>query len=373
MRSRALWRTDPLARGDERTNPFRRPFRWDLAPGGARLQLIADDMPPVTFPVRPVMIIGVAGMGARTTMDAIVQRAATDHWSVARMQARPGHRLHHIVAEALDSAVETMSRDAPGDIGVARMRMIVEEFRRSIDADESAYSAVLGELAAASADRCGGMIVCVDDLNAADPSEACLLLRAFARVATPGATLRVVVSTTQRGGLDASGDPTAAWNEVSLHLTRDDLAEVVDRAALGHERQFTAKGIDALAQASQGVAEIAFDHARLAWDDTFDTRIDTQHVAAVRERADLARATALRAQWSARLSLGQRRYLRALVDRGIDGVAPDDMLDAFGDVARVGLSPATLDSVLAKLVQLGLVVVHDGCARVALPGLAAIL
>jgi len=373
MRSRALWRIDPLARDDDRTNPFRRPFRWDLAPSGARLQLVGGDAPPVTFPLRPVMIVGVAGMGARSTVDAIALRAAIEQWSVVRVQVRPGHRLQRSVADALDIAVEQLARDSPGKVGVARMRMIVAEFRRSIDADESAYHAVLGELTAAGAEVCAGMIVCIDDLHAGDLSESCQLLRALRGVATSGSSLRVAASTTHRPGGDSLGDATAAWSDVSLHLTRDDLAEVVDRAALGHDRQFTSKGIDALAQASQGVAEIAFDHARLAWDNTFETRIDSEHVAAVRERADIARATALRAQWSARLSLGQRRCLRALAERGADGVSRDHMIEALGDVARVGLSPATLDSVLAKLVQLGLVVVHDGYARVALPGLAAIL
>lgn len=374
MRSRASWRSETTQRDRSRPNPFRAPFHWDIAPDGARLELAAGDgLAAVTLPARPTLLTGGVAHGARATIDAIVGRAAVEHWAIARVAARPGQRLRPAVAAGLDHAVETIERDRAGDVTAARMHTIVEAFRSSTEPDDLTYAPVLGALAAAAADARWGIMLAVDDVHSAHRRESESLLGAAAAVMAYNVSFRSIVSATHRSCVAIEPATRDTWVEAPLTLTTNALSEVVESVVARHDRCFAPDAVDALFRASDGVPDFAFTQAALAWEATRDPVISAACVTAAAERADAARTARLRATWSSQLSLGQRRYLRAVAEHGERGAEVEIVARELGGVTRFGLSPSMLDSLLTLLVQRGLLVVHDGMARIAVPGLSRIL
>ena len=374
MRSRASWRNETTSRERARPNPFRTTFHWNLAPGGARLELDADHgAPAVAVPVLPLLLTGGAGTGGRATLDAIARHAAGERWAIARLDARSGCPMRPRVADAFDRAVETIVHAHTDDAAIARMRAIVGSFRTSVEADELAYAPVLGALASVVGEAGWGILLVVHDLHAARRGESEALLAAAAAVMAYNAGFRAIVSATHRSSVATEGATRDAWTELPLLLTAATLADVLDRAAARDDRRFTPDAIDALLRASGGVAELALAHAATAWDSTQAAAITADRVAVAGERAEAAFTSALRAAYSTQLSLGQRRYLRAVLAHGESGADLDQVAQELTDVTRFGLSEAMLDTVLVALVQHGLLFVHDGRARVAVPGLSRIL
>ena len=376
MRSRASWRSETTQRDRSRPNPFRAPFHWDIAPDGSRLELAAGDgLAAVTLPARPTLLTGGVAHGARATIDAIVGRAAVEHWAIARVAARPGHRLRPAVAAGLDHAVETIARDADGngDVTAARMRTIVEAFRNSAEPDDLTYAQVLGALAAAAADARWGIMLAVDDVHAAHRRESESLLGAAAAVTAYNTSFRSIVSATHRSCVATERATRDTWVEVPLTLTTNALTGVLEGVAARHDRCFAPDAVAALFRASDGAPDFAVDQAALAWTSTRDPVISAACVAAAAEPADAARTARLRATWSSQLSLGQRRYLRAVAEHGERGAEVEIVARDLGGVTRFGLSPSMLDGLLTLLVQRGLLVVHEGMARIAVPGLSRIL
>ena len=374
MRSRASWRSETTQHDRSRPNPFRAPFHWDIAPDRLRLELAAGDGPAgVTLPARPTLLTGGVAHGARATIDAIVGCAAVERWAIARVAARPEHRLRSAVAAGLEHAVETIARDHTGDITAARMRTIVEAFRSSTEPDDLTYAPVLGALAAAAADARWGIMLAVDDVHAAHRRESEPLLGATAAVMAYNPSFRSIMSATHRSCVAIEPATRDIWVEVSLTLTPNALADVLGGVAARHDRCFAPDAVDALYRASDGVPDFAFTQAAGAWDSTRDPVISAARVTAAAERADAARAAQLRATWSTQLSLGQRRYLRAVAEHGERGADIEIVARDLGGVTRFGLSPSMLDGLLTLLVQRGLLVVHEGMACIAVPGLSRIL
>lgn len=374
MPSRASWRRETTLRDRAWPNPFRHGFYWDLQPGGARIALLSGDDPPsTTLPAQPVLLTGGAANGVCATLDAIVTRARVDQWAVARITAKPDRPLRVLVADGLDRAVETIVRHAADDVDAAPTRAIVEAFRSNNEADDLAYAPVLGAIAAAAADTGWGVVLVVDDLHAAARRESEALLGAAAAVAAYKASFRAVVSATHRTSVATESATRHAWLETPLELTSAALTHVLDSVAERHERRFAPDAVGLLLRASSGSAEVAFAHAALAWESTDSTVISAERVEAAGERADVAYTAALRERWSKELSLGQRRYLRVVSDHGERGADIDAVTRTLDDVTRFGWSASMLDLVLTTLVQRGLLIVNDGMARIAVPGLSRIL
>ena len=374
MRSRASWHSETTQRDRSRPNPFRVPFHWDIAPDGSRLELAGGDGPAaVTLPARPTLLTGGVAHGARATVDAIVGRAAVEQWAIARVAARPGHRLRPAVAASLDHAVEMIARARSGEVTAARMHTIVEAFRSSTEPDDLTYAPVLGALAAAAAAARWGIMLAVDDVHSAHRSESEALLGAAAAVMAYNTSFRSIVSATHRSCVATEPATRDTWVVVPLTLTTNALTEVLEGVAARHDRCFAPDAVDALFRASDGVPDFALAQAALAWMSTRDPVISAACVTAAAEPADAARRARLRATWSSQLSLGQRRYLRAVAAHGERGAEVEIVARDLGGVTRFGFSPSMLDGLLTLLVQRGLLVVHEGMARIAVPGLSRIL
>jgi hypothetical protein len=325
------------------------------------------------LPARPTILTGGPACGASASFDAIGSAAAAQHRAVARLTAAPGAPLRPRVLAALEGAVDTIARHGAGEASVAALRSVLVSFRASPDPDDLAYAVALGALAAAAGEARWAIVLVAEDLHAARRADSEALLAAAAAVVGYEPAFAAIVSASHAATVATQVATRRAWADVALRVTTDVFADLVDRVARCHGRRFDDSAIDALVRAGHGAATFVLAHAAVAWESTVEDTITAAQVREAGVGATEHGTADLRRAWTAHLSLGQRRCLRAVAADGSRAVGLDEVARRLGDGTRFGLSGGMLDTVLTSLVQRGLLIVHDGTAELAVPGLAAML
>lgn len=379
MRSRAARRTGGGA--GIASSPWSAPARLDLGPDGVRLLLegdaSGDGLGAPVLPAVPVLLAGATTCNARGTLDALV--AAVDPaWPVARVRATPGVALWPGLVDALRAAAfalddPTGEGSAPGS-ATPLVHVAMDDLAapRPLDERADALTRALGIVADHASSLGRGLVLVVDDLHAAPRRDSEAVLRSAGVVGRDNRSLRAVASASHRSAVGIETASRARWTELSLRVTPAVLTELDARVARVHGRCFEPQAIDELVRSGNGAAGLVTAHAAAAWESTSSATITLEQVRAASAGFVRASDAALRGSWTGRLSIGQRRCLRAIADDGgrteLDAVAR-----RLGDGARFGLSKGMLDTVLSSLVQRGLVVVHEGVVELAVPGLISIL
>lgn len=377
MRSRAARTT---GHGVERVaSPYAAPAHLCPGPGTVRVALAgldAADAPIRWLTASPaVLLTGGPVAGARASLDALVSAAsACPEVVTARTRAVPGAPFWPAVVHALDDVVEELVRRTGAGIDAIRLRTVVEDLRgpRGLDARAGALTAALDALAGGAAGLGTVVLLVIDDLHAAPRRDSEAVLDALGTVAASHDGFGAIASASHTATVGVDPASRARWTEVPLRVGAAAFAELDARVDACHGRSFEPRAIDELVRAGDGNLALVLAHATAAWESTSGPCISVEQVHAARGRAALATGAELRSSWTGRLSIGQRRCLRAIAQDGgaseVDAVA-----QRLGDGARFGLSSGMLDTVLCSLVQRGLVVVHDGVVELAVPGLATIL
>lgn len=375
MRSRASWRTEQRAAAAVAT-PYRGPFHWDLAPAGPRLELASlteDREPPATVPAGPTVLTGGPVAGARATLDALEAAAPGMRFAVARCGATPGAALRPLVIAALDRAVETVTEADPSGPAGSRMRAVLETFRSTPDPDDIDYAPVLAGLTAAAGEARWGLVLIVDDLHAAARRDSQALLDTAATVARRTPSFRPIASASHAATVGIDVATRRGWDDVPLRVRTATLTELVGRVAWRHHRRFDDEAVDALVRAGRGIASYVLAHAAATWESTRSETITADQVRVASARDGDPTLAELHRTWTAALSIGQRRCLRVVAQDGDRAVDVDEVARRLGHGTRFGLSGGMLDSVLTSLVQRGLLIVQDGRAELAIPGIAVLL
>lgn len=377
MRSRAA-RTTGQGSGRD-ASPYAAPAHLCPGPDGVRVALagLCDADPSVSWLAASpaVLLTGGPVAGARSTLDAVEAAAgAGARLAVARVRAMPGAPLWPALVQVLDGLVEDLVRGGAASTDAARVRTAVEDLRRpvALDARAGALGSALEAVAAAAAAQGTVPLVIVDDLHAAPRSDSEAVLDALGRVAAANAGFGAIASASHRATVGVDPASRSRWTEVPLRVGTPALTELDAHVGAVHGRSFEPCAIDELVRAGDGNVGLVLAHATAAWESTSGPRISVEQVHGARGRAALATDAELRRSWTGRLSIGQRRCLRAIAEDGGSSDV-DDVARRLGGEARFGLSPGMIETVLCSLVQRGLVVVHDGIVEIAVPGLATIL
>jgi hypothetical protein len=328
MPSRAARRTDGSVLERARPNPFRTTASWSLGPGGPVLELASTTSVRARIPDRPTLLTGGSGPERRATIDRIVDEATRSGWLVERVDAR-GRGRH---------------------IG---------------DALERTRAALLG-----AGSR--GVLVCIDDLHAAEGAECEALLSAITTSARTQRELPVcaVASAAHRSSLATHSPATDVFDEIDLRLDVSNVVAAFGSAASEHGRMLHSDAANAIYEASDGDAGTALELAAAAWDATRGDVVTSGIVAAVRPNVDAALRARLRASQLSRFSLGQRRYLRAVSAHGGRQMSVSDVQRTLSELTRFELTESMLDAVSGALVRQGVLIVHEGFVTIAVPGLA---
>ena len=351
-------------------NPFRHDAVWRL--GGGVPQLCGATPGPATSPPGfPMLLTGVHGCGTEATIDLLASQATELAWAVVRCDATPERPLLASLCDAVDGTVASLVArhgDGPGTRGLQLAAARLRSVRSLGDGAADALVALAGEAATGQA----GLFVTVEHLHAATRDESDALLRALAAMAAHAEIARAVVTATNAQCVGTDRSTRAAWIDVPLVATRDQVGQVLAEAH--RERTFDLDAVEAVHRLCGGVAELALAHAAAAWDATSAPTIGVAAVAAGIRPAAAHWTAALRERWAPQLSLGRRRYLQSLHGvAGTEWAVVDDVHSRITTATRFAPSPSALESMLDGLVRDGLVVVQDGYVRLAVRGIAAIL
>lgn len=324
MRPGAPSRVDSSVLERVGVNPFRTRFHWSVGVGAPVLQLAsATGGRRAGIPARPTLLTGGVGSGRRTTLDRIVEQAAIAGWRTRRVDAG---------TDDLDDAAE-LAPDGGGHTGV---------------------------------------LVAVDELHAASRAGCAMVFAAIERAAGSNRAMpvRVVVSATHRSSLATEPRTLEGFDELVLVLDLAGLAAAFGAAAASHGRELGIDAAQALHEASAGVGQVALEHAAVAWDATGGDIITAERVAAIGPQVVAARLAHMRSMYSSRFSLSERRYMRAIASYGTNQARLDDVQCRLRELSRFEISDSMLDAVSTELVRQGVLIVCEGVATIAVPGLA---
>jgi hypothetical protein len=184
--------------------------------------------------------------------------------------------------------------------------------------------------------------------------------------------VRVLASATHRSSLPGEPRTSAFFDDVPLVLDAAELAHVLGSIAVDHGRVLDLDAAWAIHAASGGVAAVALALMAAAWEAARSEHVSHDDVTSVRGQVEASLRTRLRASRAMSLSLGQRRYLRAVAMHG-GRAATEDVRRALRELTRFDISDAMFDAVSSALVRQGALVVDAGVATIAVPGLAGVV
>jgi hypothetical protein len=351
-------------------NPFLRPPLWELGDGVPHLRLVRWEAAanPPTF---PLILTGALGCGGPATAAHVADSARERRWRPVRLTVTPLRPLVPALAAAIVAAADDHDRETGSGLATSLRDGI--GLAQHAGEPDGGVEVALVSLLRSLADDGWGLFVCVEDLHASTRAESDALLRLLAHLAEQTAAARVLVTAT--GVQCVAADPATrrAWIEVPLAATRDETANLL-REGERAGRAFTGEAAELVHRYGGGVAEVTLLHAAAAWDASREQRVPVGAVERTSREAAARWTAGLRARWSGRLTLGQRRYLRSVyATAGSDWAFVSDVHRHLRDASPVAHVEATLDATLGALVREGVVVVQDDVVRLAVRGLATIL
>jgi hypothetical protein len=351
-------------------NPFVRSPVWELGTGVPHLRLDPWDA-VANPPAFPLILTGVHGCGAAQTTAHLVERAPERRWRPVHVLARPFHPLVPVLADAIVAAAEDHDRDTGSELAPS-LQADIALAQQHGEPDGGVEDALVSLLRSLTDDG-WGLFVCVENVHATTRVESDALLRLLAHLSEQTAAARAMVTASGVQCVATDAATRRAWIEVPLSATRDETANLLhegDRSG----RAFTDEAVELVHRYAGGVAEVVLLHAAAAWDASHGPSIPVGAVEQSGREAASRWTAGLRARWSGRLTLGQRRYLRSMyATAGSEWAFVEDVHGHLRDATRFAQVDAALDTTLAALVREGLVVVQDGAARIAVRGLATIL
>lgn len=331
---------------------------------------------------RPLVFVGGRGVGKTVLLGEAAAIAAEKHsWLTVPVEVRPGRDFTPLLIERLAAARDLYRQVAPGkrlQVTAAKVRatvlgvggeLVITRAERAQEPPALPLEAALAEACLAAAERGGGLVITVDELQLAARAELADFAATLQQHVPDSWPLVVVVA-----GLPSIRDAhrgvtyleRGEWQALGLldeAATRTALAEPARLAG----RPMTPAACEALAEASGGYPYAIQLMGHHAWRQSTDSAaIDVEHVPAAIEAADRElRAGLYESRWDD-ASPKERTYLQALA--GL--VAGGDSVDG-ADVAReLGKSTSAVSYLRDRLIRKGTIFAEAGALRFAVPGMA---
>lgn len=331
---------------------------------------------------RPLVLVGVRGVGKTVTLGEIAAIAASEHsWLTAHVECVPRVDVAQQLAAELEQAHELLTeqpQDAEVALSETRLRANVlglggearwtrRPRRRSY---ESSLDEILEQASHAAIERDTGLVVSIDELQQVHGADLAAVTSALQRHIPDGWPLVVVVA-----GLPTIREPRRTvtylergeWHELGV-LSRDDTERALSVPAESAGRPMTDAAVRLLADASGGYPYAVQIHGHHAWRASKGaSQITHEHAEASLPPAGRDLATGLyAARWN-NASPAERDYLRVLAELQLATAGP-----VTGGQVAAGLDRTTtaLSRVRDRLLKKGTLFAEGKELRFCVPGMA---
>lgn len=330
---------------------------------------------------RPLILVGVRGVGKTVALNEIATLAASEHsWVSVHVEVKPRTNFVAELVERLNAAQHLLTQTPPGgrmQLTEARVKAGAfgvggeAGFTRAVaptpaDAVETALAGVM----AAAMEKASGLVVTIDEVHLAMRQELAALTAALQRHVPDGWPIVVAVA-----GLPSLRDPRSSvtylergeWHELGP-LGPDDTRQALAQPAALAGRPMDQDALDVLTAATGGYPYAIQVFGHHAWRaSTGSERITSAHARAAGSAAQADLASGLYAGRWHDASPKEREYLAAMAAQLAAGAVV-----AHADIARrLGKPPTALTYLRARLLAKGTIFSDGRSLRFLVPGMAA--
>lgn len=330
---------------------------------------------------RPLVLVGVRGVGKTVALNEIAAMGAGEHsWVAVHVEVKPRTGFLPELLERLDAARRVLEQAPPtGRMRVAEARVQAVAFglggevafrRAEGSASADAVEAALAAAVEAALVRESGLVVTLDEVHLAAREDLATLTAALQRHVPDGWPVVFAAA-----GLPSLRDPRSSvtylergeWHELGP-LGPDDTREALTEPATLAGRPMDPAAADLLAAATGGYPYAIQVFGHHAWRaSTGSTSITKDHA---RQAVSAAQADLAGGLYAGRwhdASPKEREYLAAMADE----------LDEYGSAAhadiarRLGTKPTALSYLRARLLAKGTIFSDGASLRFLVPGMGA--
>ncbi len=329
---------------------------------------------------RPLVLVGVRGVGKTVALNEISRLAATQHsWTGVHVEVKPRTSFLAELVDRLAAAGQLLTQSPSS----ARMQLTETRVRAGAfgvggeagftrsssappaDVVESALAATID----AALEKASGIVLTVDEVHLATREDLATVTAALQRHVPDGWPVVFAVA-----GLPSLRDPRSSvtylergeWHELGLLGPVDTREALIEPARLAG-RPMDAKAADVLAAATGGYPYAVQVFGHHAWRASAGSAVITaDHAQQAGRAAQADLASGLYAGRWHDATAKEREYLAAMAAHLVDTGAA-----AHADIARlVGKKPAALSYLRARLLAKGTIFSDGGSLRFLVPGLA---
>ena len=333
---------------------------------------------------RPLVLVGVRGVGKTVTLNEIAAIAAEEHsWLTAHVECQPrvdvGRQLtaelvraHHLLTESRDEAEWILSQakmrasvlGLGGEVGWTRDR------DRNHPVSTSSLDHILEQASTAALDRDSGLVVTIDELQQVRGPQLAEVTAAIQRRIPDGWPLVLVVA-----GLPTIREPKRTvtylergeWHELTA-LDPVDTRRALTEPARSAGRPLTSAAADLLVNAVGGYPYAIQVHGHHAWRASASSEtITAEHVETSLPRAEADLASGLYAARWHNTSPGERTYLHALASMHIETSGP---VTGGQVAAAIEKTPGAVSQIRDRLLKKGTLFAEGKNLRFCVPGMA---
>jgi hypothetical protein len=336
---------------------------------------------------RPLVLVGSRGVGKTVLLGEVASVAgASLGWLTVSVEVRPRQPFTPQLCERLDAATELL-RDT-GDRG--RFELASATARASVlgiggeigvvrRADDPAASVLtiehsLAAAVAAALERSSGLVVTIDELQAARRAELADLAATLQQHVPDGWPLVVVAAglpSMRDTGRSVTYLERGEWHEIGL-LDHDDTVLALEGPAAEAGRPLDRDGAEVLADASGGYPYAVQVLGHHAWRRSAGSpRIRAAHCRDALDAADRDLATGLYAGRWGDASPKEREYLVAVARLVLAGDGRDGDVTGGAVAASLGATAKELSYLRDRLLKKGTLVAVGRTLRFPVPGMAA--
>ncbi|CAN7511425.1 ATP-binding protein [Knoellia sp. LjRoot47] len=329
---------------------------------------------------RPLILVGVRGVGKTVALNEISNLAAAEHsWVGVHVEVKPRTSFLAELVDRLAAAEQLLTQTPPaGRMQLTEARVKAGAFgvggeagftRTSGRPPADVVETALAETTSAAIERASGLVLTLDEVHLATREDLATLTAALQRHVPDGWPIVVAVA-----GLPSLRDPRSSvtylergeWHELGP-LGPSDTLEALTRPASLAGRPMDSQAADQLAAASGGYPYAVQVFGHHAWRaSTGSATITADHAGQATTAAQADLAGGLYAGRWHDASRKQREYLTAMAAQ-----LADEGAVTHADVARrLGKAPAALSYLRARLLAKGTIFSDGRSLRFLVPGMA---
>jgi hypothetical protein len=338
-------------------------------------------------PERSIVLTGLRGVGKTVLLNALRSAAVRAGWGTGKLEARPEQSLRRPLASAVHQAVRELgpaggagdhalgvvkafaqrepARGAGRGAGRLRERwnpgIAVAAVAGRADSGDIEIDLVelLSDLGGAAADTGRGIAVFVDEMQDLGPDDVSALCAACHEISQ--ARLPVIVVGAGLPHLPAVLSASKSYSERLFRYSRIDRLDrpAADAAlALPAEEEgagFTAEALDAMYAATGGYPYFIQAYGKAVWDLAPASPMTASDVAVAAPEAESELAVGFFGSRFERATPGEREYLRAMADVGVELGDETDAVPTADVAAHLGRKPQSLSPARDALLKKGLI------------------